>query len=168
MKRTRTTPATPSRRDALAFVAQALLVAATGCAAQTRPGLEVKMANIHPNVQAIERLFAAYAAKDVAKVRDILAPDVVWRIPGHHPLSGEKRGVTEVLAFFDQLAKANFDHHRGWSDVAGGLDMTWCLVFRFEAGRIKEVTNFAFDQHKADVFFWTVYRLKPIPDRLES
>ncbi|WP_176063025.1 nuclear transport factor 2 family protein [Anaeromyxobacter diazotrophicus] len=135
----------------------------------------------HPNLQVIEDFFGAYAAKDVARVREALAPDIVWRIPGHHPLAGEKRGVDEVLAFFDQLARASFqakpivvvadgdyviDHHRGWSEVAGGVDMTWCLVFRFEGGRIKEVTNFAADQHKADLFFWSVYRLKPIPDRL--
>lgn len=135
----------------------------------------------HPNVQVIENFFSAYAAKDVSRVREALAPDVVWRIPGHHPLAGEKRGVEEVLAFFDQLAKANFkaqpiavvadgdyviDHHRGWSDAGSGLDITWCLVFKFEASRIKEVTNFAADQHKADLFFWSVYHLKPIPDRL--
>ena len=83
-----------------------------------------------------------------------------------------------MLAFFDQLAKANFqaqplvvaeqgdyvvDHHRGWSTVGGGLDLTWCLVFRFEAGKIKEVTNFCADQHEADLFFNRVYKLKPIP-----
>jgi hypothetical protein len=27
-----------------------------------------------------------------------MAKDIVWRIPGHHPLSGEKQGVEEVLA----------------------------------------------------------------------
>jgi hypothetical protein len=44
--------------------------------------------------------------------------------------------------------------------------MTWCLVFRFDGGRIKEVTNFAADQHEADLFFWSIYAVKPIPHRL--
>jgi ketosteroid isomerase-like protein len=129
----------------------------------------------------IQAFFAAYADKDVAAVRDVMADDIVWRIPGHHPLAGDKHGVDEVLAFFDQLGKAGFqaqplvvaeqgdyviDHHRGWSTVGPGLDLTWCLVFRFEDGRIKEVTNFCADQHKADLFFHEVYRLKPIPGRL--
>jgi len=133
------------------------------------------------NLQKIHNLFTAYAAKNVEAVREIMAEDITWAIPGHHPLSGVKHGVTEVLAFFDQLAKANFkaepyavvengdyviDHHRGWSDEAGGLDLTWCLVFRFEGGKIKEVTNFCSDQHRADLFFWQVYPLKPIPGRL--
>jgi hypothetical protein len=135
----------------------------------------------HPHIKAIEELFAAYAAKDVGLVRKVLAPDITWFIPGHHPLAGTKRGVDEVLAFFDQLAKADFkaepkaialsgdyviDHHRGWSEKGPGLDILWCLVFRFEGGKIKEVTNLSSDQHKADLFFWSVYDLKPIPERL--
>ncbi len=135
----------------------------------------------HPHVAAVERFFAAYAAKDVGAVREILAPDVVWRIPGHHPLSGPKYGPDEVLAFFDQLARADMrarpqaiaaggdyvlDFHRGWSDAGAGMDTMWCLAFRFEGGRIREVTNLCADQHAADRFFWSVYALKPVPDRL--
>jgi ketosteroid isomerase-like protein len=137
--------------------------------------------NTSSNLEIINAFFTAYAARDIPSIREVLAPDIVWRIPGHHPLAGEKRGIEEVVAFFDQLGRAGFraqpivvvakgdyvlDHHRGWSDAAGGLDMTWCLVFRFEAGQIKEVTNFAADQHRADLFFWSLYPLKPIPERL--
>lgn len=137
--------------------------------------------NTMSNLQRIQAFFTAYAAKNVAGVREVMANDISWTIPGHHPLAGTKRGIDEVLAFFDQLGKANFkaqplvvvesgdyviDHHRGWSEEAGGLDLTWCLVFRFEGGKIKEVTNFCADQHLADLFFWKVYQLKPIPARL--
>src|SRR4030095_6755264 len=38
------------------------------------------------------------------------------------------------------------DHHRAWSEVSPGLDLKWCLVFRFESGKIKKVTNFCEDQ----------------------
>ena len=135
------------------------------------------------NLPKIQEFFAAYAAKDVSAVSSVMAQDIVWRIPGHHPLAGDKQGIAEVLAFFDQLAKAGFqaqplvvaeqgdyvvDHHRGWSAAGSGIDLKWCLVFRFEDGKIKEVTNFCEDQHKADLFFHEVYKLKPIPDRLAS
>lgn len=138
----------------------------------------------HPNVAIIKRYYEAYGKGDVATVREIFAPDIVWRIPGHHPLSGAKRGADEVLAFFEQLAKANFkaevlflggndqyvvDCHRGYGAVGNNkLDILWCLVFRMQNGRIAEVTNFAGDQHAADAFFWSVYQLKPIPDRLAN
>jgi ketosteroid isomerase-like protein len=133
------------------------------------------------NLPKIQAFFAAYAAKDVAAVRNFMSDDIIWRIPGHHPLAGPKHGIEEVLAFFDQLGKAGFeaqplvvveqgdyvvDHHRGWSKAGNGLDLTWCLVFRFESGKIKEVTNFCEDQHKADLFFHEIYRLAPIPARL--
>ena len=133
------------------------------------------------NLEKITAFFAAYSEKDVAKIRDVMAEDIVWRIPGHHPLAGPKQGIEEVLAFFDQLAKADFqaqplviaeqgdyviDHHRGWSTQGNGLDLKWCLVFRFEDGKIKEVTNFCEDQHQADIFFYSLYPLKPIPERL--
>ena len=136
----------------------------------------------HPNVAIIKRYYDAYGKGDVATVRSIFADDIVWRIPGHHPLSGAKRGPDEVLAFFQQLAKANFkadvlflggndeyvvDCHRGYGSVRNALlDILWCLVFRIQNGRIAEVTNFAGDQHAADAFFWSVYKLKPIPERL--
>jgi hypothetical protein len=134
-------------------------------------------------LDAIRGFFEAYARQDVGAVQEVMADDIVWTIPGHHPLSGPKRGITEVLAFFDQLARAGFqaqplviaesgeyvvDHHRGWSEAGLGVDQTWCLVFRFEGGRIKEVTNFASDQHAADRFFWSVYPLAPIPARLAA
>lgn len=133
------------------------------------------------NLPKISAFFSAYASKNVAAVAEVMDEDIVWSIHGHHPLAGEKRGIKEVLAFFDQLAEAGFqaqplvvaeegdyviDHHRGWSTAGSGLDITWCLVFRFEAGKIKAVTNFCADQHKADLFFYEVYKLKPIPDRL--
>ena len=118
----------------------------------------------HPNLQVIEKLFAAYAAKDVGRVREALAPDIVWRIPGHHPRGRKARGRRGACV----LRPAGQRELRPPSRLErnGGLDMTWCLVFRLEGGRIKEVTNFAADQHKADLFFWSTYRLKPIPDRL--
>jgi uncharacterized protein len=60
------------------------------------------------------------------------------------------------------------DHHRRWSEVGSGLDLTWCLVFRFDEGKIKEVVNLCGDQHEADLFSQEIYKPKPIPDRLED
>ena len=35
------------------------------------------------------------------------APNLVWNLPGHHPLAGTKNGPDEVLAFFAALRRAN-------------------------------------------------------------
>jgi ketosteroid isomerase-like protein len=110
----------------------------------------------HPNIQSLNRFYEAYGKEDIAAVREIFAEDIIWRIPGHHPLAGAKHGANEVLAFFAQLAKAEFkaevmaisavgdyvlELHRGWSDYGPKLDLMWTLAFRFENGRIKEVYN---------------------------
>jgi uncharacterized protein len=172
-----------SRRTTLIGLTGALAAAYLPAQSSSQPLKDKTMTEKHPHLRAIDEFFAAYAAKDVGRVRKVIADDVTWFIPGHHPLAGTKNGVDELMAFFDQLAKAKFqakpiaialsgdyviDHHRGWSEVAPGLDITWCLVFRFEGGKIKEVTNLSSDQHKADLFFWSVFKLAKIPARLAA
>ncbi|MCE6993351.1 nuclear transport factor 2 family protein [Saccharothrix sp. S26] len=135
----------------------------------------------HPNVKLIKDYYAAYGSGDVNALRRFFAHDIRWTIPGHHPLSGTKVGVEEVLAFFGALAEAGFraepiflaadgewvvDLHRGWSTRPEGLDITWALAFRIRGRRIVEAVNFAGDQHAADRYFWQNYPLARIPDRL--
>lgn len=88
-----------------------------------------------------ELFFAACADGDQTAIATVLSEDATWAIPGHHPLSGTKRGVAEILSFFDQLAKTGFkaepiffgtddeyvvDIHRGWSsEGTGQVDTTW-------------------------------------------
>jgi hypothetical protein len=143
----------------------------------------VAQASDHPNVAIIRRFYECYARGDLETLRnELVAPDVVWRIPGRHPLAGPKHGVDEVAAFFAQLAKSHFqaevvflggndeyvvDCHRGWGENKGmKIDMLWCLLYKVRNGKIVEVQNFAADQHAADAFFWHAYPLKPIPDRI--
>ena len=135
------------------------------------------------NIKVIQDFFAAYGTGDPEQVAVFFTDDIVWRVPGRHPLSGEKRGKAEVTAFFAELAKSNFkaepiffgaddtyvvDIHRGWSNVEGApnVDTTWALVYRIEDGKIAEATNLSADQDAANAFFWANYTLKPIPDRL--
>lgn len=135
------------------------------------------------NIQIIRDYYAAYATGNPEAVRPFLAEDIVWRIPGHHPLAGEKRGADEVVSFFAGLAKSRFkaepiffqaqddlvvDIHRGWSNVGNGpeIDQLYALMFRIEDGKIVEATNFLTDMHQSDAFYWAHYPLKPLPQRL--
>lgn len=140
-----------------------------------------------PNIALVQRFFAAYAAHDLETMREeIFAPDVTWHIPGHYPLAGVKRGADEILAYFAELPKANFqakpiviaaqgdyviDVHRDWAAHSdASLDTEWVLVYRIPAGRIQEVINFAAGKHAADRFFWEVWgdNLRPLPERLRN
>lgn len=61
-------------------------------------------------IDVVRRFYDCYASGDLQTMKDeVLAPDVVWWIPGRHPLAGPKRGAEEVVAFFAQLAKANME-----------------------------------------------------------
>ncbi|WP_151476092.1 nuclear transport factor 2 family protein [Streptomyces albicerus] len=156
------------------------LAAAMLGGAQTA-GAATAGAGEHPHVRLIRRYYEAYGTGDLNALRPFFAPDVRWTIPGHHPLSGTKEGIDEVLAFFRELGRAGFraetlciaadgdwviDLHRGWSTAPEGLDITWALAFRIRNGKIAEAINFAGDQHLADAFFWRNYPLAPLPDRL--
>jgi uncharacterized protein len=152
-------------------------------AAATFSGTAAIAATPEENRQVIADYYAAYATGDMSRVAEFFADDIEWHIPGQHPLAGTKSGKDEVAAFFEQLGRSRFqaelvalmadekwvvDMHRGWSNREDGVsvDTIWVLAFRIEEGKIAEARNFAFDQAAADTFFWQVYPLRPIPERL--
>jgi hypothetical protein len=172
-----------NRKDFLKFGVVSAVSAFLGSQSSSGEAIAQTPSTDHPNVAIVQRYYQAYGRSDLATVREIFASDITWTIPGHHPLAGTKRGADEVLAFFDQLAKAQFraevlflggndnyvvDVHRGWSNLGQGenIDELWALLFRIENSRIAEAINFPGNQHAADAFFWRTYSLKPIPDRL--
>jgi ketosteroid isomerase-like protein len=136
-----------------------------------------------PKIEAINQFFAAYAANDVTAMSSVLAPGIVWTVPGRHPLSGSKHGLAEVVSFFDQLGKAGFraepvflgsngeyvvDIHRGWTTQGvGQVDTMWALVWHFDAdGQVDRVDNLSADQHQMDTYVWANFALAPLPARL--
>lgn len=138
-----------------------------------------------PKIAAINQFFTAYAANDLEGIGEVLTDDIRWTIPGHHPLSGTKVGVDEVLAFFTELNKVGFqaeplfleaseeyvvDIHRGFSNRGEGkVDTLWALVWHFnDEGKVYEVFNLSMDQHQMDSFIWANYPLKPLPERLQN
>ena len=135
------------------------------------------------NIKVVQDFFAAYGQNDLEGIAAVMDENIQWHIPGRHPLSGTKDGRDEVLAFFAQLGVAGFqaepiyfgadenyvvDIHRGWSNAEGkpNVDTTWALVYRIEDGKIVEATNLSADQDAANTFFWSQYRLAPLPKRL--
>ena len=63
---------------------------------------------VHPNIALVQRMYECFNRNDMDTIRrEIFAPDLVWNLPGRHPLAGTKHGAEEVLAFFAQLVKAN-------------------------------------------------------------
>jgi ketosteroid isomerase-like protein len=115
--------------------------------------------------------------------REVFAPDIEWALPGHHPLSGVKKGADEVIAFFTALMQSgvNVDNvsfgtigddrvvetHTGHGTV-NGKDYIFptCSVYTIQNNRIQRVQVYTADQHGVDDYFWQANALKPIPERL--
>ena len=57
-----------------------------------------------------------YAGEPVEPVAELLAPEIVWRVPGNSPIAGEHRGIAQVTAYFEhrrRLAEATMRMHPG-------------------------------------------------------
>src|SRR2546428_12354276 len=57
----------------------------------------------HPNQAVVEQLYAAFESKDAAALKNLIATDAVWHIPGSSLISGDHRGHTEIFAYFEKL-----------------------------------------------------------------
>ncbi|WP_234495731.1 nuclear transport factor 2 family protein [Vibrio maritimus] len=120
-------------------------------------------------LKVVQGFFAAYGQGDLEGIREFVAEDVEWHIPGRHALAGTKRGITEFTEFFAKLGEAGFkaevmilaandtyviDAHRGYSTAAGdNVDLNWILLYQIEDGKIKRVQNFSGDVYTSDAFF---------------
>ncbi len=150
----------------------------------TRPPSTVTHKN---SLQVVQKMYEYFNKGDMETLKsEIFAPDLVWNLPGRHPLSGTKHGADEVIAFFGQLNKAGVhvdligldqfhedtvvEVHRGHTqgkEINGAkLDALNCTHYQVVDGKIKNVQVYISDQHAVDNFFWAAFQLKPIPDRL--
>ena len=126
----------------------------------------------HPNAELLERAFAAFG-RDAIVVARSLADDIVWRVPGTTPMSGEYTGRDEVLQFLRQtmvLTNGTYrtelqyvvaeDEHavavyraRGQRE-GRSLDIEQALFCLVRDGRIVDVTAVPFD-FPAFAAFWS-------------
>jgi ketosteroid isomerase-like protein len=57
----------------------------------------------HANAMAYRLTVDAFRAGDLEALRDLIADDVVWHVPGTGPLSGEVRGRDALFDWFRRL-----------------------------------------------------------------
>jgi uncharacterized protein len=136
----------------------------------------------HPNLDLIDRFFAAYDKRDLAALRDVLAEDASWTFPGQHPLSGTKVGVDAIVAFFDAVGSlmgsshpivdklvlgvneqyvAECQHVRTNRADGPNLDQQLCVLWSFADGKITSGRHLAADQDELDAFYAALLGKKP-------
>ena len=127
----------------------------------------------HPNARLIRKLHESFVEGSyLAAITELFAQDVVWRLPGSGPLSGDHRGRDAVLA-----AMRRFEELSGGTirvevhDIPTGDDHAVALlrakgrrgekrydspeidVYHIKGGKVTEFWSFAEDQRLTDEFW---------------
>ena len=123
----------------------------------------------HPNEDVVRRGYDAFSRGDMETLREVFHPDVVWHAPGRGQLSGDYKGIDQVLGYFGETMDltggtfgvelhdviGNDQHVVGLNSVHAErngqrLDGRNALVFHVRDGRATEVWQFWGDQYAAD------------------
>jgi len=119
--------------------------------------------NEHPNAALVRRLFASFG-RDPMAVAAAFARDIVWRVPGNTVMSGEYRGLREVVEFLRRTGlETNGTYHSRLLTVLADdewavaiyralgtrngidLDIDQALVMRIVNGAVQDVTAVPLD-----------------------
>jgi ketosteroid isomerase-like protein len=126
----------------------------------------------HPNVELLQRGYAAYSSGDMETINEVFADDIVWHIGGRSDLAGDYNGKDEVFGFFAKLMErsegtnrievhdvlANDEHGavlvtetatRGEHEFSGRSVHT----FHLHDGKVTEFWDAPLDQYATDEFY---------------
>ncbi len=127
------------------------------------------------NKQAIvDKFFAAYAKHDMPAINEVMDENVTWYFLGDHPLAGVKKGIEEVIGFYDKVGKImaeskpavkkiivseNDDHliecihSKTNRDDEHNLEHDACVRWTFRDGKIIEGRHYFSDQKAINKYF---------------
>jgi uncharacterized protein len=127
----------------------------------------------HPNEELVRRGYEAFSKGDMDTMAQIMASDVVHRVPGNNRFSGELKGQDEVFGYYGALGeetggtfKAELQevrvegddtvvtrHHHTGQRGGKTLDDMETLTFTISDGKITELSEQPDDQAAMDDFW---------------
>ncbi|HEX4705201.1 MAG TPA: nuclear transport factor 2 family protein [Pseudonocardiaceae bacterium] len=126
----------------------------------------------HPNVQLMQKVYAAFGVGDVDTAGSYWTEDAVHHYPGHSPLSGEHKGLAESISFANKIFEltdgnlsmdvleigASDNHafallHTRYERKGRVLEMPFVNVARIEGGLIAEFWTYPNDVYATDEFW---------------
>lgn len=131
----------------------------------------------HPNQGIIDSFFEAYNQHDFNGIKKVMDHNVTWFFLGQHPLAGIKKGIGEVVAFFDIMGEimkqsnvktdklivsANDNyvieciHSRTDREDGNNLDHYACVLWTIKNEKIIEGRHFFADPQSVNHYFTSV------------
>jgi ketosteroid isomerase-like protein len=136
------------------------------------------------NVDIILTMYKYFETGEIAKIQsELLHQEIVWRVPGHHPLAGAHTGGEQVLGFLGRMAGTGIqftdlhfgeldngtvvEKHIGRITLNGeDVELPAAVTYGISDGKIADVTVHSGDQHALDRVIWSAVSLKPVTERL--
>jgi uncharacterized protein len=76
--------------------------------------------NEHPNATRVREGFASFGGSDPQVLLSLFAPDAVWHVPGTTSMSGDYRGLEEIVPFLRRTAELTNGTYR--------VDLLWVVA----------------------------------------
>jgi ketosteroid isomerase-like protein len=57
----------------------------------------------HPNIEVFERVYETFTTGDMDKLAELIAPDVVWHVPGDNLISGTYTSREAIFGCFNKI-----------------------------------------------------------------
>jgi uncharacterized protein len=129
------------------------------------------------NREIVDAFFKAYNKHDMKAIRKVMAENITWYFEGQNPMAGVKKGVEEVVEFFDIMAKImeksrpemdklivadneryfiECQHSRTHRQDDNNLDHYTTVLWTIENGKIIEGRHFFADPQAVDKYFSAV------------
>jgi uncharacterized protein len=93
------------------------------------------MTDAHPNAALMRRLFDVFGRRDGAALAGMFDHDVVWRVGGDTPMSGEYHGWRDVVLFLRGTTSQTDGTYRSSLVWALGGDGRAAAVYRARGAR---------------------------------
>jgi ketosteroid isomerase-like protein len=138
------------------------------------------------NVDTIVKMYEHFGSGRLDLIgSELMDPEIVWRVPGRHPLAGAHQGPHEVLAFLGGIAASGVvftdssfaelndgtvvERHLGRGTLDGvGIELPTVTTYQVVDGRIRDVQVHPANQYDLDRYMGAVVALKPVDQRLAA
>jgi ketosteroid isomerase-like protein len=121
----------------------------------------------------VTKFFDAYARRDMNAIKQVMHENVTWTFPGNHKLAGIKKGIDEVVDFFDAVGAIISASKPAVEKLVTGeneryivecqqiktnredvnINQQACVLWTFENGKIKSGKHFFEDIESINAFY---------------